>query len=400
MQIALITADPLLFEDVPERGGMLLIAGRSILHHQIELVLAAGCERVICIAERQPAGYEQLRQVCAQAGAHLRLLHRPQELSALVSASDRLLVIARNVLVEQGLTPTAGDGRFAISTLPADPAVAMGFERIDATRAWAGVMLVPANLVEELHQLPGDIDPVSALLRIALMAGTPMAELPVSSLSRQAISLPRDAVEVRRIESERISRLAEPVGFSAPARAVVERLAVRAAPRLLATSYGITGLAGAVGAMFLLALLIGQAGSSGLALIAAAIGFAGLMAMTILRRVGRGAGYRRRPDRLDFTTGVLGDLVLIGVLATGVSDRALTSTAWFAPLMLLGLLRLAHDRLPQCYATTASDRVLLAGALLAAHFVGALALTVMLLSLVILASLFVYGTGPTEITTD
>lgn len=400
MQIALVTADPPLFENVPERSGIPLIAGRSILHHQIELALAAGCERIICIAERQPPGYEQLRQVCTQAGAHLRLLHRPQELSALVSASDRMLVIARNVLAERELMPRTGEGRMAISTLPADPAVAMGFERIDASRAWAGVMLVPGRLVEELHQLPGDIDPASALLRIALMTGIPMTELPINALSRHAISLPRDAVEVRRIESDRISRLAGPVGFAAPARAVVERLAVRAAPRLLATSYGIAGLTAAAGAMFLLAVLVGQAGSTGLALIAAIIGFAGSMALTIVRRIADGAGYRQRSERLAFTVMALGDLALISVLVAAIGTSALALTAWFAPLMLLGLLRLAQDRLPVRYAVTASDRILLAGILLLAHVVGVLASAVMILSVVILAALYVYETRLTEIKTD
>lgn len=401
LQIAFITADPLPSDAAAKSGCVPLIAGRSVLQHQVEVALRHGCERVVCLAQHPPRDFDKLRRMCSEAGASLRLLHRPRELSALVSASDILLVFAKNLLFEEDMLPRRDKDLPVILALPAEGSVALGFERIDATRAWAGIMLLPGALVEELRRLPDDIDPASALLRVGLMARTPIVELPINVLARHAIALPLDPAGARRIEAERINRLAEPASFSAPCRAVVERLAIRNASQILATRFGGRALGGAAGMVLLLANFAGQAGYTALALCAFIMASAQITAWQILRRVsGWTKAEPRKRDRLGSSANIAADVTLLVILAQAGSTGTQLPVHWFAPAVLIGLLGLARRLLPEQFAALASDRALIGAALLLAHGVGVLSGAVMILALAVLATLFVYETRRTEITTD
>ncbi len=91
------------------------------------------------------------------------------------------------MLVQQpGLWP---DCHVAVGHLSADPIILVlpsgagqqaGFERIDLDRAWAGVLTMPAILLQKLDNLPEDIAPAPALLRIALQNRLAETRLPVS----------------------------------------------------------------------------------------------------------------------------------------------------------------------------------------------------------------------------
>lgn len=399
MQIALLTADVPRGTGVSPHESAPLLAGQTILQHQLELVLGAGCDKVICLAERQPFEIEALRQRCAHARVPLRLLHRPQELSALVAASDRLLVVGANVLIDaENILQNANKAQFVLA-LPAEQAIELGFERIDANRAWAGVMLLPGTLVEQLHQLPGDIDSASALLRIALMSGVSINELSARLLADGTLIRPSSTAELQAVETERISRLAEAVRFTAPARAVVERLTIRMAPRILALPYSVTGISILIGCIMLLSVLAAYAGVVAVALSAAAFAYGGIAALRIIRRVAGQGRRRAHADRLGAGMDAASDLVLVFVLASPDAVGLGAGASWFAPLVLLGLLRLAQSHLSGAAALLVSDRVLLTGLLLLTELAGFLDAAVMLLAAATLALLFANETGARDITT-
>lgn len=401
LQIAFITADPLPSDAAAKSDRVPLIAGRSVLQHQVEVALRHGCERVVCLAQHPPRDLDKLRRMCSEAGASLRLLHRPRELSAMVSASDILLVLAKNLLLEEDMLPRLDKQLPAVLALPAEGSVALGFERIDATRAWAGIMLLPGALVDELRRLPDDIDPASALLRIGLMARTPVVELPNDVLARHAIALPLDPAGARRIEAERINRLAEPASFFAPCRAVVERLAIRNASRILATRFGGGVLGGAAVAALLLANFVSQAGYTAIALCAFIMASAAIMVWQVLRRV---SGWTKaepgKRDRFGLSANIAADVTLLVILAKAGSTGTQLPVHWFAPAVLIGLLGLARRLLPEQLAALASDRALMGILLMLAYATGMLPVFVMVLALTVLAILFVYETHRTEITTD
>lgn len=399
MQIALLTADIAAGVAANARDVAPLYAGRTVLQHQLELALDLGCERVICFSERPPDELESLRQRCSRAGVPLRLLHRPQELSALVAATDRLLVLACNVLLDEGIVATAAKSSHFVLAVPAYPAVSKGFERIDATRAWAGLMVLPGTAVEELHHLPSDIDPASAMLRVALMRKVPLRELPVRTLSDGSINFPRSAAELQAAEHDRIGRMARPASFAAPMRAVIERLAIRVAPQVLSRSYGKLFLPLAIAAALLLTGLLACIHAPGWAIFALALAYGVITGLRIIRRVGGSDGRSALRDRLTEGFEVAGDLLLIAVLATADELGPGAAENLFAPLILIGLLRLAQRHRSSHHAITASDRVLLTSVLLLAHGAAVLIPVVMLLSLGLLALLFVYETDARDITT-
>lgn len=399
MQIALITADAAPGGTAPTCDGALLYAGATVLQHQLEVALELGCERVIYFAERPPGDLEKLRRRCSRAGVPLRLLHRPQELSALVAATDRLLVFACNILLDRETVANAAKLPHFVLAVPADPAVARGFERIDATRAWAGLMSLPGTAVEELHRLPSDINPASAMLRIALMRKAQLFELPAGALTDGSLILPRNAAELQAAELERIGRMARPASFAAPIRAVVERAAIRAAPHLLSRSFGKLVLPMVVAAALLLTGLSAYLRAPGWALFALAVAYGANTGQRILRRVAGSGRRSARGDNVPKVFEIAGDLMLIAVLAT-VEEAGLGAPAsLFAPLILVGLLRLAQRHPSADRAIAASDRVLLVSVLMLAHTAGMLVPAVMLLSLGLLALLFVYETGARDITT-
>lgn len=156
----------------------LRVGGALVARHQVALALAAGCRRIIVVARGFSSEFAGLQHDAEQAGASFHLVPGSAGLSGLITAADEVLVLA------EGLLPTPGDalplltGPPAVFVQPADEGVAAGFERIDLSLAWAGMMLAPGRLIDRLMDLAPDIDPVGALLRIALQTGISVRSIP------------------------------------------------------------------------------------------------------------------------------------------------------------------------------------------------------------------------------
>ncbi|WP_206678135.1 hypothetical protein, partial [Salmonella enterica] len=84
----------------------------------------------------------------------------------------------------------------------AAPAVAEEFERIDADRAWAGILRTRGDRVARLAEMPPASDAASALLRIALQGGDPVVMLPADTIAggrwRRRVDAVPDAAAERR----------------------------------------------------------------------------------------------------------------------------------------------------------------------------------------------------------
>ena len=109
----------------------------------------------------------QLQHRAEAAGARFIAIREPRKLSGIVTANDELLVLAPGVLPDEDAV-MRHLAKPCVLVFPADPAVQRGYERIDLHFAWAGALVVRGTAVEQLAQLPGDVDTPSALLRIAL----------------------------------------------------------------------------------------------------------------------------------------------------------------------------------------------------------------------------------------
>ena len=149
----------------------LRLGGATLAQHQLIVALAAGCERIACIARALTPELIALQHEAERAGAKFHMISGARALSGLVTANDELLVIGEGLVAAlPDALDMLGDAP-AILVLPAQTAVPQGFERIDLNHAAAGLMLLPGRLVERLNDLPADAEPTSALLRIGLQAG-------------------------------------------------------------------------------------------------------------------------------------------------------------------------------------------------------------------------------------
>ncbi|MFD1959660.1 hypothetical protein ACFSHP_12440 [Novosphingobium panipatense] len=155
------------------------MAGSSVAQHQLGTVIALGCQRVICMARGMSPELAALQHDAEDAGLQFAVVTAANQLSGLVTAADELVVISEGLFADAAQTVSLLEGHAPVVLVqPVEGALAAGFERIDINRATAGVMRAPGSLVERLHELPIDVDAVSALTRIALQSGTTMREVP------------------------------------------------------------------------------------------------------------------------------------------------------------------------------------------------------------------------------
>jgi hypothetical protein len=338
------------------------VGGAAVARHQLSLALGAGCERIVVMAREFGPDLAELQRESERVGAGFHVLTGPRGLSPLVSAADEVLVVA------DGLLPTTGDALRLIGTgqavfvQPAETGIPAGFERIDLNHAAAGLMLLPGRLVDRLMDLPPDADPASALLRIALQAG--VAQRPVPDEVRQGGRwlMVRSEAEAQGAEDSWMARHTSG-GARTPGPLLARWLARRFGPALLHAStsglmlpYGAAYAAAAVG--FGLAWL-------GLAWLGLAlIGLACVLQRTaaILGRLQREAlALRSGPAwRSCLSAAVLdGAIAAVLVLARAPLPGETLLERWFAPAVLLGLVRLLVRLSTGNWAEWLADRLLL-----------------------------------------
>ncbi|WP_086607629.1 hypothetical protein [Erythrobacter donghaensis] len=371
----------------------LSLAGRPVLAWQAALLEALGVERVLCLAEGPSPELLAVQHDLESRGIGFHALQSFAALPALVRAEDDLIIVADGLIPDSAAVHAvlgdAGSWRRAVAALPSDHPLAAAhaddFERIDATRRWAGVLAMRGASVQQLADFPPDSDAISLLLRLALQAGTPCRDLSAADMADGRWLLAADPARLREAERGMIARAASPPDWRAPL-AGLAALVVRAlAPKGLAQ--GIT-LAGGVALVVLLAGVMTSAfgpAAAGLAL--AGLGaFAGQIAAYQSALV---AGLQRR----GAGRGPSGPLALaVDALAAVCLWFALAPWPVWQPLAVLGpivigLARLVARGEGSALAVIAGDRAALLFALALAAAFGLLTEALGCLALGLLAAL-------------
>ena len=345
----------------PAPRAFLRVGGANLARHQLALALLAKCERVICIARDFSPELSALQHEAERGGARFHVVTGPRGLSGLITASDDVLVMA------EGLLPTTGDalrlldGPAAVFVQPAESGVPAGFERIDLNYAAAGLMVVPGRLVDRLMELPVDTDPGSTLLRIALQAGVAQRPVPDEVRLGGRWLLVRSEAEAHAAEDSWMNRHTAD-GPATPGPLLGRWLVRRFGPALL---HGGSG-SGVVAVIALVLALIGLAlawfgfGAIGLGL--TGIGWILRGAAAMLARIQRESLSQRSDYPLRrFAADAVFDLVLIAILTLALPalPGQLLIEHSFAPVVLIGLLRLLPRAFPGGWSDWAEDRLVL-----------------------------------------
>lgn len=221
MRIALLAMTEPAGAGQPFPRAFLRVAGASVAQHQLGMALALDCQRVICMARGTSPELIALQHDAESSGLQFTIATGPGQLAGLVTASDELIVISEGLFADPTQAVPLLEGRSPVVLVqPVEGALAAGFERIDINRASAGLMRVPGDLVERLHELPTDCDVLSALTRIALQIGISMREVPAAARAGSGWRMIRSEAEAYALEDEWLrSRFGEGGGGS-PGRAV------------------------------------------------------------------------------------------------------------------------------------------------------------------------------------
>ncbi|MBL8657954.1 MAG: hypothetical protein JNJ92_11460 [Altererythrobacter sp.] len=386
-----------------ERPAFRRFAGKSVLSHQIDCAARLGCERVLCMASRLGPDLGASKAYAERAGLRFDIVDSLSRLAALVTADDDVLVISDGVLPDAAAAVSALARQPGVLAFPEEPALAMGFERIDATRAWSGMLRTRGDCVARLADLPSDSDPASALLRIALQSGARVIEL--DPLPVEESTWQRRVSRQGGGESERrwLTRQVRPASFAAIGTALAERMGLRWAHD---AGGGRWGRAPHVTACVALAL----------ALVAAltrwpVVGLVFLLAFAAARvvaaifdRVEAVGAARPAPGRALAIAGWLGDAVLVALLA----QLLVTVPGWLGAVLgglLVGLARLceadSEDVRGAELLTFLGDRIPMIALLIALATTGWALPGVAALMLVALAALlWVHTARPARLTGD
>ena len=298
MRIALISA-----QRRTENGELraeLMLAGRSILAWQAELMCALGAERVICLCHAVEGEVLRLQHMVEAAGAAFHALIGFTALPALVRAEDDLIILSDGLLPDppltQNIVTTEAGWRRNVVCLPAGHAMVASapddFERIDAAHNWAGLLVMRGASVQRLSDFAEDADAVSVLLRLALQAGTPLRELGAAELEAGGWLLANSGATLEKHERDLISRAAAARDFRAPLITLAGWIVETFAPRGLQKGTSVTG--GLALALALSAVMVAALGAPVISLaFAAAAMFSGALTLAyagIARRLHRQSG--------------------------------------------------------------------------------------------------------------
>ena len=391
MRVALLSTLEPSSDDASTPRGLLRLGGRSIAHHQLATALALGCDRVICLADGLPGEVIALQHAAERAGASFQVTGDGRAVAQLVKPDDELLVFSDGLVAAPEAVRTLLGGRSGVVVQPVESGLAAGYERIDLNHAGGGVMRLSGRLAAGLADLPGEWNPVSALLRIAVQSSLRQVVLPQALIDNGRWALVRSDGEAHRLEPHWLRQHTAKRDGNGPGRWLAARLVERLGPALLHA--GTRPHIVVLGAAALALLALGSAWFGAYAAAFAGLGIAWLVrrSAAILARVHgeRSLGASRWLDP-ETGFGVLLDLGFGAVAAWRLAATHPVANAYvvggFVALVLLGLLRL----LPPLFAGAKwsgwlEDRLVLALVLAAASLTSVFGLALMAGSLALLA---------------
>lgn len=223
MRIALLSTTEHLDGSDQSLRGLTRIGGHIIARQHVEFALELGCEHIVFLASALHPELLEIQHFVEDTGARFQIIRDIRPLSGLVRSADELLVITDGLAFDAAKAAAEIGSRKTVLTLPAQGRVEAGFERLDRDRAWAGIMLVSGGLVEQMTDLPPDVDVQSSLLRLAMQAGTRTTD---AKIEHQEWRLVRSEQIAQSVEAKWLEQAVSPTSLWAPVGHFADRAAL------------------------------------------------------------------------------------------------------------------------------------------------------------------------------
>lgn len=344
------------------RRAFLRVGGICVARQQAVLALHLKCERVVCIAGGLGPELLEIQHLVEAVGANFHVIANGRGLSRLVTAVDEVIVLDDGLFASTTQAASLLEEGQAILVQPVEGGLAAGFERIDLNHASAGAMRLPGRLIERLADLPSDCDVASALLRIGLQAGIRQRQIPLPGQDGLFWTLLRSEAEAHALEPQWVRHRTRDEGALNPARAVALAIVRGLGPAMLHAGTGPRAVVIGAAVLVLMAVGAGWFGLSILGLVFAAVGWMLRDVAVLLARIEADPGRSGRGLDRNEVYGWLIDASIIALAAWGSQG----GTGWnqldryFAPFMLVAILRLLPRLLPSRWSGWFGDRALLA----------------------------------------
>lgn len=359
------------------------LAGKTLAHRQLDFALAAGCESVIALGDGGSAEAIGLRHAAEAAGARFQAIRDGHGLLGAVHAEDELLALAPGLLPEAAeAIDLLGKGKVVL-VLPAGAGTAAGFERIDLERAWAGALVVGGAQVERLSDLPADIEPASALVRIALQGHVKERRLPDDFIAEGSWTVLREGAVTPAIEDGWLKRHLAAATPWTPTRWLAVQALRPLAARLLAAGRSVMALAAGAAVVLAASVLAAWLGFAALGFALIPVGAVlsqGALALAGLRSAPFGRAGRK--DSAAFLPWLV-DAALLACAVLAIEGSWLHRL--FPPLVLLAALHMLRPAEPPGWLALPGDRSVLAALLAVAAVLGLAEPAIMLAALALIA---------------
>lgn len=386
----------------PLARAFLRVGGAPVANHQLGLLLALECQRIVVLARDLSPGLLAVQQAAEARGAQFHVAADARGLSRLVTANDELVVLSDGLLADHDAARALLDRGPTVLAQPVEAGLAAGFERIDLNTATAGALRMPGRLATQLAELPADCDVPSALTRIALQGGVPLCEIAPELRSGGRWLLVRNDADARAVQDEWLRATVSGGEVATPIAALSRTLVLSLGQRLL---QGGAGALYCMVASFVLLLLASGLGwfefvASGLLAAALAALLARIGKHFYQAEAGGWAGRKAGPMKSVLPVAI--DAAIVAVLAWNPSHRV-WETAFdraFAPLVLILALHLGARVLDGAAGAWMADRFTLALVLALAAALGLAIPLAQALALVAIIAVIVLAPPRVRLTHD
>lgn len=326
----------------------LMVAGRSVLARQVDLALALGCERIVCLCDVPGAEVIACQREVEAAGFAFHAVRGHLQVPGLIRADDEVLVLLDGLViapeVARELALSGEKLRHSVAALDAaHPLCSLypeDFERIDGERHWAGMAVMGGSQVHDLADLPPDGEAMSLLFRLALQARIECRTVPARHLEEDRWLLAEDEEAMGRLSHRMVESGLPREGWTGPGQMLAAGIVRSLGPLRMVRGAEIG--TGAAFVLLVIALLLAGFGYGAASVGVAALGLFAASVGSMIARLQLHLAPARFSSRLRgaLTGEAPGNLALflatiVLILALDVPLNSLTGFA--IPVLAVGL---------------------------------------------------------------